>query len=399
MARRATIVGVDPGTTAGWAVIDLDGNPVSTGSAREAGLSTILENVVTHGTPVIVATDVSPAPETVEKVAASVKAELWVPDESLSVDEKRELAADLTENDHERDALAAALKAHVSHERLFDKVEKRTPDDLDTDDVKRKVLRGVSIANAVRELSRDEEPGDEEPAGEPERKVEEETLLTRQARTITRLRERLKTAEQKLSEKDRELEATKRRLKDARTEREREALKSREVRRLKRENDNLRDKLDRERHRTSRLSRRLNESERSRLIEQKGMGRVAYRLPDLTRGEAASVAEAFDIEDHPVYVDSGSGAGKSGVDVVHRSGAEAVIVKESLPHHAEERLYEHSIPLIDASDLSVRKRDSFVILDEEEYREALEAAETRLSERKDRELVGLLREVADEMSG
>lgn len=392
---RATIAGVDPGTTAGWAVLSLDGEVLAVGSGRDAGVDTILEKLIPHGSPAVVATDVHPAPETVEKVATSVDAELWEPDESLSVEEKRELAGDATENDHERDALAAALKAYQDHLDLFRKVEKRTPSDISEEKVKRRALQGETIAEVIEDLrSPDEEDGDE---GEPERKVEEETLLSRQARTISRLRDRLESAEDEVEDLRGELEEAKEAASEARSRDRREAMKSREVRRLRERNEELREKLDDEKRRASRLSKRLGESERSRLVERRGFGLVAYRLTDLTRGEAERVAATFDLSGHPVYVETGSGAGKSGVDVLDENDVEAVIVRDSLPHHARERLFEHEIPSIDADELSIRTREGFVILDEEGYGDALEAAEDRLAERKDRELIGILEDVTEKM--
>lgn len=393
--RRATIVGVDPGTTAAWAVLDLGGELLGSGSGRGAGMDRLLEEILVYGSPAIVATDVTPAPETVEKMASAVDAELWEPDgEDMKVEEKRDLTADHDpENDHERDALAAALRAHASNRNLFERVARRTPDELDADRVKERVLRGNPIADAVREL----QSGPEEEGEEPDRTVERETLLSRQARTISRLREQVESLDSELEEARSELEEAEERVERLRTGAEREAIESRKVERLRSEVSRLNRLLDEEKERTSRLTRRINESRRGHLVEERGLGRIAFRLPDLTVDNVERKADAFDLSGHPVYVESGSGAGRSGIDLLSEEGVEAVISEERLPHHAEDALDDHEVPLIEASDLEPRKREAFAILDEEEYLSTLESARSRLEERKAQELNSLIEQVAEEL--
>lgn len=384
--KRATVLGVDPGTTAAWAVLDLEGNVLATGSSRDAGTDVLLERALVHGTPVVVAADVTPSPESVEKLSRAVDAQLWVPGRDLSIDEKRELARDHpVGNDHERDALAAALKAYAAHRNLFERIEIRTPGDLEVEEVKRQVLRGRPIAEAIREL----ETTEEEPE-EPERKVEEETLLTRQARTIARLRKRVEELKDRLDEKSREIEVLRSRAESG-------SPGHGEVEELRGEVSRLHSLLNRERERSSRLSRRINEARRGRLVESRG-GRIAYRMENLTRGEARRVTEDFDVSSHPVYVESGGGAGRSGVEVLAGAGVEAVISEDALPHHAEEALLENQVPLMDAGNLELRHRDAFTIMDEEEYSGALEVAVDHLKELREGEMRTLLDRVADELS-
>lgn len=108
--RKRTIVGFDPGTTSAIAVLDLDRNILLLKSMRNAGFDEIVDEVISAGKPVVVACDVSPAPEMVRKLAASFDAHLSVPEMDMEVEEKTRLArAGEPEDNHQRDSLAAAL--------------------------------------------------------------------------------------------------------------------------------------------------------------------------------------------------------------------------------------------------------------------------------------------------
>lgn len=108
--RKRTIVGFDPGTTSAIAVLDLDRNVLLLKSMRNAGFDEIVEEVGSAGKPIVIACDVSPAPEVVRKLAASFDAYLSIPEMDMEVGEKTRLArAYAPEDNHQRDSLAAAL--------------------------------------------------------------------------------------------------------------------------------------------------------------------------------------------------------------------------------------------------------------------------------------------------
>ncbi|MET1100913.1 MAG: DUF460 domain-containing protein [Pyrodictiaceae archaeon] len=161
------IVGVDPGTVTGVAVIDLDGRLLYLGSHRGLDRQMLIELVRNIGVPILVATDVKPAPDFVRKLAASLKVQLYEPPESLPVEEKREivlnklkeLRGNIRIDSHSRDALAAALKAYQAFSQKLSQIEAQVTRMsslmLDTARIKADVIRGLSIAEAVeREIKR-----------------------------------------------------------------------------------------------------------------------------------------------------------------------------------------------------------------------------------------------------
>jgi hypothetical protein len=105
------IAGIDPGTTVGIAVVDLEGKVVLLESHRNPPSSKVINSLLEFS-PVLIATDVNPVPAAVKKIAASLQAGVYSPPEDLPVKEKVELTRSFHPgNNHQRDALAAALKA------------------------------------------------------------------------------------------------------------------------------------------------------------------------------------------------------------------------------------------------------------------------------------------------
>ena len=154
---KPIIVGIDPGMTIGIAIIDLEGNVLYLDSKKEMDRGNIISLIYSYGKPILIATDVKEIPDMVKKLAAQIKAEIYVPNEDIPVIEKLELALRALRNNypgstHERDALAAAYKAYLFFKSKLSQVESyvsKMDIDLDVEKIKADVIKGVSIANAV----------------------------------------------------------------------------------------------------------------------------------------------------------------------------------------------------------------------------------------------------------
>ncbi len=169
--RKYLIVGVDPGPSTGIAAVDLNGRLVFVMSKRGLDRQEAIEIILKHGVPLVVATDVKPVPEYVKRLAAALGAAVYEPPESLSVEEKREIAQRYAEgvklDPHERDALAAAIKAYNYYSDKLRQIESTVSKygvEIDVKRVAASVIKGVSIAEAVeREIAEliynEKEPG------------------------------------------------------------------------------------------------------------------------------------------------------------------------------------------------------------------------------------------------
>jgi len=139
-------VGFDAGTTAAIAVVNYEGELVSLWSKRNASFSDVLlQAAKRHVT--IVASDRKPPARQCKRLAAALKTKLFAPRQPLSKEFKLSCTKGYAcANQHERDALAAALKAyHVLVENKARKIRKRGGSTL----VQRMVLEGRRFTELV----------------------------------------------------------------------------------------------------------------------------------------------------------------------------------------------------------------------------------------------------------
>ncbi len=154
--KRLLICGIDPGETTGLAVLDLNGNVITIESKKNFGLTSIVEKIYEFGKPIIIATDVPKIPQFIEKLCSKTGAICYNPRHTISVMEKNELIRQLNidvSNSHERDALTAALMAYRKYRNLFQKIDNilsYMPLKLNSDEIKREVIQGKSIREAIR---------------------------------------------------------------------------------------------------------------------------------------------------------------------------------------------------------------------------------------------------------
>ncbi|MHA2054092.1 MAG: DUF460 domain-containing protein, partial [Candidatus Hodarchaeales archaeon] len=170
-ALKNVILGLDPGTTTGIAILDCNrGNVLYLGSKRECGISEIIRTSTKYGKVGCVAADVVPAPATVERVAKITGAKLITPNTLATAAQKREYLQDYRDltvnyghlNSHERDALFAALKGYNLLKPQFEKIqriiEESHPKTIrNISEIQRLVLAGNSITNAIQLIQSREE--------------------------------------------------------------------------------------------------------------------------------------------------------------------------------------------------------------------------------------------------
>jgi hypothetical protein len=117
------IAGIDPGTTVGWAVINLRGEFVAAGSQKELDLDSLISVFTGLGRVIVVGSDKAKIPSFVHDAAAKLGARLVGPGQDARVEEKRVMTAGFSfVNSHEMDALAGALLASKKIQSLLNKV-------------------------------------------------------------------------------------------------------------------------------------------------------------------------------------------------------------------------------------------------------------------------------------
>ncbi len=121
---KLLIVGIDPGTTTAYAVLDLNGNIISIKSAKNLGINALLSEVTQLGKIGIIGTDKAKIPSLVENFSAKTGARIIYPKEDLKVNEKKNIIMDFkTENEHQDDALASSLFAFKRVKPVLERID------------------------------------------------------------------------------------------------------------------------------------------------------------------------------------------------------------------------------------------------------------------------------------
>jgi len=395
LAKRhdPVIVGIDPGTTTAAAVVGLEGEVLDVLSTRTADTAAIIEWIIERGRPIIVGADVTPMPETVEKIRRSFDAAGWVPSRDLPVDVKKHRTRETGyDNDHERDAIAAALGAYDAHSDQFDRIAAKVPPRQDLGTVIARVVADEESVEAVLADLTDTPANDDDEHEHVERELTEEERRIRQLETqVERLQSHVETLETKVETKDETIERFERELSQARKKERREARERREVTRLERENRRLERELESEREQVEAIERKLErlktlwKLDHSNFadVSEKRAGLVAVKvIEQFTSGAIERAHERFGLaEDDVILLRDASGAGRSTAELLADINPQIVLRNGQLSDMADSVLFEHEIPVAPAELVTVQEVDELAVARESDVEEAIEDWKRRATER------------------
>lgn len=122
--RKLLIVGIDPGITTAYSVLDIEGNLLHLESSKQLELNSLISKTINIGKVVLAGTDKMKVPDMIERFATKLGARVANPDEDLKAEDKRKMTMnyDFT-NEHQSDALASALFAYRKTKPLLDKID------------------------------------------------------------------------------------------------------------------------------------------------------------------------------------------------------------------------------------------------------------------------------------
>ena len=392
--RDHVVVGIDPGTTTAVAVTDLDGSVLDVWSSRTVDTADVVEWIVEHGRPIVVAADVEPMPETVEKIRRSFDAAGWIPDSDLSVDRKlHRTREEHYDNDHERDAMAAALFAFDDHADQFERIAEKVPPQFDRGEVIATVVSdGESVESALEAMRDDDGSETEESAHDPRELTDDEKKIKRLKDRVQRLEGHVEDLRETVSRKDEQIDELESELSEARREERREARERREVTRLEREmerlkrelseaetaNEQLEDKLERLKELW-----KLDHSNFADVAEQK-RGLVPVKpVEQFTKGAIRQADDEYGIApDDVVYLRDASGAGRETAERLAGYDPRVVLRDGGLSEQADEVLFEHEVPVGPASDVTIQEVDELAVARENEVEAVIEDWNDRAAERR-----------------
>lgn len=369
-SRRRIVLGIDPGISTGLAALDLDGEFLFARSEKEIRLDRIVQEISPYGKVVLVATDVTPVPDLVRRVASTFKAALFVPRKSMETSEKRMLVSrygqsrDIDVSDsHARDALASGIKALNKFKNKFEKLESHLSDEFrgtSLQQTKELVVRGFSINRAISDSCIRHAPKE----GTVPHFVRPDTILD--------LKKTLAEKTEVIRRLDRLVESL-----------------QEEVAKLKSENGDLRRLIERERSRSDSESRkdRMVKAQQNRIAElEKRIRELENRIgvEELTRSRdqveskidrnltLLKPVESFSAEGlemaarryhispgDVVFLKNASGGGTSTSKKLAGLRPRIVVTRTAMSNQAEETLFKYSIPVVRADRFSITEMRGF----------------------------------------
>ncbi len=362
-SKRGLIVGLDPGTTSGIAILDLNMKPILFTSVRGANRDAIVKAISELGEPILVACDVAQAPELVRKVTSLFNASLFTPKRDMTTNQKRRIVEEHLPSlpkgldAHTIDALAAALKAYLGFKSKFESIEARLrkflkPETIEN--IRSEIVKGVRLTHIIsREIGRLEDESNERVVKvyirdkEGGKRTEPRDTIERSIKLLRWENKKLKAELKDLKEERDNLEKNlKRRLSEDYSVVRKESL----YRIQEKEITDLRHRLGEAEHRIVELTSRAGPQQDREISE----GFIPLKeIPSFTYDDVEKATEEMGKDAHFLLLNA-AGGGPSTAKKLAEARPRAVIRCTEMSHQAEDVLAEQGIPVISSNDLDVK---------------------------------------------
>lgn len=385
------IVGLDPGTTTAIAALDLEGNLVHLSSSRQMSMSDTVEVLCKTGKPLVIASDVQYMPFSVEKVRRSFKAVAFSPKQDLSVESKVEMAGPYGYgNDHERDALAAALEAYRQYRQKFQTIIRRVPPGHNLEDIRAGIIKGQSLEQIITETRKKTD----EPAAilqEPVQSTRADDRIRLLDGSIKRLRLYIQDLQTELGNKDYEIARLQQRLRRLHTARDEKLRKDSEIATRDAIIAGLKKRLRQEARKNRNLANRLRKMKELDEVQVSGEGIPVKVIPALTKESLRGVIRELGLHEGDILlVGRADGWGASSIRDLAEIRLRAVALPDDAFKVVDRRLkdifLEENIPLLPLSGIGASIRGRYGLANPVKYTAAVREweKEKRRSEKEER---------------
>ncbi|MFH0904876.1 MAG: DUF460 domain-containing protein [Methanobacteriota archaeon] len=401
--RDYIIVGIDPGTTTAVAVLTLFGELRKLCSSRTISIPEVIEMISEEGRPLIIASDVFPTPNAVEKIRRAFNAVLGTPEEMITTEDKIEFAKPYEySNAHERDAIAAAVSVYRRNRNKFDQIKRKIPAGVDADEAIAQVVRGRSVDAVISSLTKKEE---KEPVGETAKeRAGDEVFHLRgslrryeeSVRDMKRYQEELKKELDLKDDKIKELEKIISRQRDKVYK---EFKREKEFRIRDKEIASLRSKVSESGKRIASLNERIHNLKNVRRLEMSGRLLPVKIIQAFTKDSIQKTQEQFGIKkDDIILLKDASGGGTMTAKMIADSGVRAVIICDDMSHAAEEELFRLNVPVLMAKEVKIKfdPAEEIAVIDPEDISNAIDEWNKKAEERRKHEKEEWLASLVDE---
>lgn len=387
--RDYIIVGIDPGTTTAIAVLTLEGELRMLHSGRTISIPDVIEMIAEQGRPLIIASDVFPTPNAVEKIRRAFNAVSGSPDDVLTAEDKIEFAAPYGySNSHERDAIAAAASAYRKNKNKFEQIKKKIPRGMDADEVIAQVVRGKSVDAVISALAK-KEVHEPDIHAVPEKTGEESIHLKEQIRkyeeSLKEMRKYQDELRNELVLKDNKLGKLEEFIKKQRTDAYKQIKKEQTIKIRDKEIIRLQSRLSENNKRISELNERIHKLKRVRRLEISGRVLPVKIISAFTKDSILRTKEQVGIKkDDIILLKDASGGGSITAGMLAELGVRAVIICNDMSHAAEDGLFNLNVPVLKAKDVNIQfdHVEELAVINPDDIRNAIEEWNKKTEKRK-----------------
>jgi uncharacterized protein len=403
--RTYTIVGVDPGTTTAFAVLDLKGRVLSVASSRSWGFSELVGLLIESGHPIIIATDKNPTPGTVERIKRAFNAILWTPVSSLSVEQKlRDTKPFDYANEHERDALAAAIDAARSVKNKLENVERKAPPDVGVDELQMLVLRGHTVDSAINLLKKPLATVDNRVSGEIA--AEEKNLLgpdilylkaliKRQDEQINRLSSYVADLKRSVQSSQANVLRLQNKIDVVQSENAKNVKLHREITFRQKEIDRLSAELAQSKRVNRGLQKRARKLKDIRAAEHTKAVKAVKIVKSFNREAIEAADEQFGLAEGIVLLEDASGGGIATAELLVSKGIRAVVVKNEMSDVARKTLFGANVPIFSMRELPMQLSGNLITINKNALEMMIEKGQTEIANAKQQERLGRLESLVE----
>ncbi|MDD1728446.1 MAG: DUF460 domain-containing protein [Methanospirillum sp.] len=372
---RYLIVGIDPGTTVGIAALDLNGKLMKVHSSRQMNMGDVIEFLYGIGKPVLIASDVSPMPFTVEKIRRAFQAVAYIPKQDISVETKYELAGKFTyANDHERDALTAAIEASRFWKHKFANVFKRVPSGVDMDEVRAGIIRGQSLEQILAAIKGEKQkPEVKKPDIALDSSDERVRILDGQVKDLRVLVSDLQKDIEQLREENQRLKGENKNLKSTKN---RQIKAEPEVARRDLIIENLKKRIRFEEKNNKKLHKRLKRMKEVETANPDADLQIVKVLADLSRESIHTITDRIGLKSGDILQVRSPGTwGKNSMHDLAQIGIGAIIIGDrstiSIPEELCQISWSEELPVLPGVGVQVTIKGDYGSCDPDQLDEAM----------------------------
>ena len=385
------ILGIDPGTTAAYCLLSLDGHVRNLRSRKGLTRADMIREVYENGIPAIVASDVPQAPHFVEKFASTVNAPIFTPKKPIAVADKQELAREYgTEkrirNAHERDALTAAVYAYrflLPKLEQIDSIVREQQLSVDRNYLKALVIKGTSINEAIAQIEREsaeiiETVPEQLPVEEDEPLSQErfDALYTK----MDHMESENKILLDRIEDLQRHVEYLK--FRESELSDNLEIVSDENYWKVKRDREISKNQsaLTKSQQEVASLTKEVKDL-RKHLERLKGVKRLEMRgdmlavkvIPHFTRESIEEYAKKVGLKNNDIVLfEDASGGGPQTAGILIDHEIRAVVVDTALSHLPRDELIKAMIPVIDAEQVELQRVDEFAFISRGKFEQQLQ---------------------------